>query len=47
MGVHFPSDVTAGFLLGSEIGARVLASPGAKEDLARVRSELEKSGIGR
>lgn len=47
MGVHFPSDVTAGFLLGNEIAQRVLASPGAKDDLARARAELEKAGLNR
>lgn len=38
-GVHFPSDVTAGFILGQAIADAILDSPQAAADLAAARAE--------
>ena len=38
-GVHFPSDTEAGFLLGSEIARRMLASPAMARALEEIRAE--------
>lgn len=42
-GVHFPSDVQAGFKLGEMIGVRLLASPTFQEDLEKARKECQRA----
>lgn len=38
-GVHYPTDVIAGYVLGDAIADRLLASPAFKADFARVKAE--------
>ena len=39
-GVHFPSDIQAGRVLGMAIAARMINSPAFQADLAAVKAEL-------
>jgi len=41
-GVHNPSDIKEGEILGKATGAAILASPAFQQDLAEVKSELAK-----
>jgi hypothetical protein len=41
-GVHNPSDIKEGEVLGKATGAAILASPAFREDLAKVKLELAK-----
>lgn len=46
-GVHFPTDVAAGFALGDAIATKVLTNPKFRADLARVRTEWEAAKAGK
>lgn len=41
-GVHYPSDIKAGEVLGRATGAAIIASPSFRTDLAAVKAELKK-----
>ncbi len=41
-GVHYPSDIKEGEVLGKETGAEILKSPAFQADLAAVQAELKK-----
>lgn len=42
-GVHYPTDVAAGKILGEAIGQKIVASPKFQEDLKVIRAELAHS----
>lgn len=44
-GVHFPSDVEAGKLTGTALGAVMLATPAVRQALVPVRAELKAAGF--
>jgi acid phosphatase (class A) len=41
-GVHYPSDIAEGEVLGKATGAAILATNDFQKDLAEVRAELKK-----
>lgn len=41
-GVHYPSDIKEGELLGKATAAAILANPSFQKDMAEVRTELKK-----
>jgi acid phosphatase (class A) len=41
-GVHYPSDIQEGEVVGKKLGAEILASPAFQKDLADVQQELKK-----
>ena len=41
-GVHYPSDIAEGEVLGKATGAAIIASPAFQSDLAEVEAELKK-----
>ena len=45
-GVHFPSDLTAGRVLGQAVAQALLANPAFQQDLARARAEVEAARQG-